>query len=416
MLNPRGPCFAANPDVSGIGVRTAIYAQNLLSFGPALLVLKDRKVTPTELETLETQSTTILITAFAILLSAIIQARTIGISNYHTSIVLYLSWMNNTNLFIYLLLYVYRRVNLSEAELADEVAGRQNAASSLKPGLRQRRARWILEAKKALFNPVIIIVATLDENDQTVLHNASQDGYMDIAKYLVVQKADLNMQYKDQETLLHIFAKYKNSEMIKYLAEHKADLNVQDARKKTVLHMSSETGDLEMVKYLAEHGADLNVQESGDLEMVKYLAEHKADLNVQEKKDLNMVKFLAEHQANLNMQGKIVVDKISWRVVEMYGISPACKMDVTFAGESLAVWMFRVDTGIPDGSKKNVLHFGAQAGSMDIVRYCIEECKMDVTAKDEYNKNVLHLGAEAGSMDIVRYCIEECKMDVTAKG
>ncbi|KAG6913376.1 hypothetical protein DXG01_007280, partial [Tephrocybe rancida] len=156
MLGPRSPCFVANPDVSGIGVRTAIYAQNLLSFGPALLALKDRKVTPTELETLETQSTTILITAFAILLSAIIQARTSGISNYHTSLVLNLSWMNNTNLFIYLLLYVYRRVNLSEAELADEVAGRLNAASSPKPSLR-RRARWILEAKKASFNPVIII-------------------------------------------------------------------------------------------------------------------------------------------------------------------------------------------------------------------------------------------------------------------
>ncbi|KAG6855249.1 hypothetical protein H0H87_006165, partial [Tephrocybe sp. NHM501043] len=146
-LDP-GPCFGANPDVSGIGVRIAIYAQNLLSFAPALLALRDKKVTPTELDALETQSTTILITAFAILVSTIVQARTSGISNYHASIVLDLSWMNNTNLFIYLLLYTYRRVNLSDTELKAEVKDESRVK-----GL----ARWIYEARKATVNPVIII-------------------------------------------------------------------------------------------------------------------------------------------------------------------------------------------------------------------------------------------------------------------
>ncbi|KAG6844213.1 hypothetical protein H0H87_008850 [Tephrocybe sp. NHM501043] len=157
VLGPSGPCFGANPDVSGIGVRTAIYAQNLLSFVPALLALKDGKVTPTELDALETQSTTILITAFAILVSTIVQASTSstsnrlnGISNYHASIVLDLSWMNNTNLFIYLLLYTYRRVNLSDDELGEEAMG------YLKPDT-PRLARCIYEARKAIMNHVIII-------------------------------------------------------------------------------------------------------------------------------------------------------------------------------------------------------------------------------------------------------------------
>ncbi|KAG6825575.1 hypothetical protein H0H87_009142, partial [Tephrocybe sp. NHM501043] len=141
-LDP-GPCFGANPDVSGIGVRIAIYAQNLLSFAPALLALKDKKVTPTELDALETQSSTILITAFAILVSTIVQARTSGISNYHTLIVLNLSWMNNTNLFIYLLLYTYHRVNLSDAELQAEPKYRLRYPV-------KRLARWIYEARKAI--------------------------------------------------------------------------------------------------------------------------------------------------------------------------------------------------------------------------------------------------------------------------
>ncbi|KAH8834439.1 hypothetical protein DL96DRAFT_1427048, partial [Flagelloscypha sp. PMI_526] len=94
-------------DIYGIGVRVAVYAQNLLSFFPAFWALKDGEVSRTELAGLETQSTTILITAFAVLVSAIIQAATGQINSFHTFVVLSLSWMNNTNTFIWVFLYVH---------------------------------------------------------------------------------------------------------------------------------------------------------------------------------------------------------------------------------------------------------------------------------------------------------------------
>jgi hypothetical protein len=97
----------ANPDISGIGVRVAIYIQNFLSFIPAFWALQDGKVTRKELRIVEKQATTILVTAFAILISAIVQAGTFNLSSLHTSIVLNLSWMNNTNVFIYFLLYIH---------------------------------------------------------------------------------------------------------------------------------------------------------------------------------------------------------------------------------------------------------------------------------------------------------------------
>ncbi|KAF6750490.1 hypothetical protein DFP72DRAFT_509336 [Ephemerocybe angulata] len=99
----------ANPDIAGIGVRIAIYAQNLLCFFPAFWALLDGKVTETELESAETQATTNLILAFAILISAMVQATTLGLTSYHASIVLNMSWMNNTNAFIYFLLYVQHK-------------------------------------------------------------------------------------------------------------------------------------------------------------------------------------------------------------------------------------------------------------------------------------------------------------------
>jgi hypothetical protein len=60
----------ANPDIAGVGIRVAIYIQNLLSFIPAFFALLDGKISVKELETVEKQSTTILITAFAVLISA----------------------------------------------------------------------------------------------------------------------------------------------------------------------------------------------------------------------------------------------------------------------------------------------------------------------------------------------------------
>ncbi|KAF6750506.1 hypothetical protein DFP72DRAFT_1013204, partial [Ephemerocybe angulata] len=99
----------ANPDIAGIGVRIAIYAQNLLCFFPAFWALLDGKVTETELESAETQATTNLVLAFAILISSMVQTTTLGLTSYHASIVLSMSWMNNTNAFIYFLLYVQHK-------------------------------------------------------------------------------------------------------------------------------------------------------------------------------------------------------------------------------------------------------------------------------------------------------------------
>ncbi|KAJ7839232.1 hypothetical protein B0H14DRAFT_2203572, partial [Mycena olivaceomarginata] len=85
-----------------------IYSQNLLSFIPVVWALWDGEVSEYELESIETQSTTILITTFAILISAMVQA-TRRLSSFHASIVPNLSWMNNTNTFIYFLLYVQHK-------------------------------------------------------------------------------------------------------------------------------------------------------------------------------------------------------------------------------------------------------------------------------------------------------------------
>ncbi|KAH6910721.1 hypothetical protein BKA70DRAFT_1062920, partial [Coprinopsis sp. MPI-PUGE-AT-0042] len=104
------------PDISGVGVRTATYAQNIICLLSALWALLDGKITQGKLDYAETQTTTNLILAFAILISSIVQARTLGMSNYHANIVLSMSWMNNTNAFVYFILYVHHKIGLPEGK------------------------------------------------------------------------------------------------------------------------------------------------------------------------------------------------------------------------------------------------------------------------------------------------------------
>ncbi|KAJ7259716.1 hypothetical protein C8J57DRAFT_1638766, partial [Mycena rebaudengoi] len=105
-------CIPANPDISGIGVRAAIYAQNLLCFLPVVAHLRDGTVTLDEMKGIRDQSIGMLAVAFAILISTIIQAATTAvdgqqITGFHAVIILDLSWMNNTSTWIWFLLYAH---------------------------------------------------------------------------------------------------------------------------------------------------------------------------------------------------------------------------------------------------------------------------------------------------------------------
>ncbi|KAF9440068.1 hypothetical protein P691DRAFT_688817, partial [Macrolepiota fuliginosa MF-IS2] len=93
------------PDISGIGVCTSIYAQNIITPILAICPFWDNKVKDKELKRVEEMSMLILLMACALLISAVMQALTTGMSTYYTLIIFNLGWMNNTNAFVYAILW-----------------------------------------------------------------------------------------------------------------------------------------------------------------------------------------------------------------------------------------------------------------------------------------------------------------------
>jgi hypothetical protein len=120
MSTGTGRCIPANPDISGIGVRTAIYAQNLLCFLPVILYLWDGEISVDELAGIQDQSTGMLAIAFAILIAtaSLAAGRNPTVSHYHAAIILDLSWMNNTSTWIWFILYIHERSRATYKDVA----------------------------------------------------------------------------------------------------------------------------------------------------------------------------------------------------------------------------------------------------------------------------------------------------------
>ncbi|KAJ7114824.1 hypothetical protein C8R44DRAFT_928725, partial [Mycena epipterygia] len=51
-----------------------------------------------------------------------VETRTSGLSNFHANIILSLSWMNNTNTFIYFLLYVQHKTQTGPKQINSDPA------------------------------------------------------------------------------------------------------------------------------------------------------------------------------------------------------------------------------------------------------------------------------------------------------
>jgi len=102
-------CIPANPDIAGIGVRAALYAQAILVFIPiALLPFTPNPVTGNSssglarklFDDVSVNVATVYVTGIALLIATFIQAQLSDFDLYHGIVVLNLSWLNVLTIFM----------------------------------------------------------------------------------------------------------------------------------------------------------------------------------------------------------------------------------------------------------------------------------------------------------------------------
>ena len=116
------------------------------------------------------------------------------------------------------------------------------------------------------------VISFQDKNE--ALTFASQEGHIDIVKYLVENGADIHAR---NDWALIMASENGHLDIVKYLVNEGADIHV---RKDWALRIASEKGHLDIVKYLVNEGADIHARDDwalrvasrkGHVEVVKFL-------------------------------------------------------------------------------------------------------------------------------------------------
>ncbi|XP_011705515.1 PREDICTED: alpha-latrocrustotoxin-Lt1a-like, partial [Wasmannia auropunctata] len=76
----------------------------------------------------------------------------------------------------------------------------------------------------------------------------------------------------------------------------------------------------------------------------------------------------------------------------------------------------RIDVNIRDNDSKTPLHWAASNGYLGIVKYLVEQKNADITARENGNGIPLHWAAGGGQLDIVKYFINEKHIDINIRG
>ncbi|ODN06545.1 putative ankyrin repeat protein [Orchesella cincta] len=258
--------------------------------------------------------------------------------------------------------------------------------------------------------------------ERTVIHFAAWHGNLSALEYFLAKGMDINTKCANLSTPLHyaVLGSTQNRsklELLKFLVDNKADLNARDRKSYTVLHhavTSPHEQVVEMVEYLMSCGADINAVDEGNCAVMNLAAQ-------------NMSPYLYDKllHAILNTSTRLeaIPDNqgctfIHWAVLLM---EPLKRTLETFAEHwdincvdtlkwnsvlFLAVQGKRSETCLnhliqlgADWKKLNakdltVLHYAALAGNLEAVKFFIKK-GCNVNARDVNGDTVLHTSLSA---------------------
>ncbi|PPR04324.1 hypothetical protein CVT24_013397 [Panaeolus cyanescens] len=151
-----GYTIPPNPDISGIGVRTAIYLQSLLCIIPAIISLCNSRLSKDDLEFVRAQSMTGITLSLAMLISATCQAlvEETGLAPYHLNVVLSVCLVASWNLGVYGVMKTWMGQRKLKGTRGREGAGRRIVDSCTSVNVDQEAAG--IEAGSAADNDQIV--------------------------------------------------------------------------------------------------------------------------------------------------------------------------------------------------------------------------------------------------------------------
>ena len=198
-----------------------------------------------------------------------------------------------------------------------------------------------------------------------LVREASSEELATILKY----HNDLEETDNRNRTALHIAVAQDKYDIVALLLDQGASINARDIDGKTPLHLAMPKTDSTMANYLIEKGASLTLQDTS----------------------AQAPFHLALYYGHINLIKKIFNEKNAYQLHELLELK--------------------------DESHKNVLHYAALNGTLEIVELLVKQ-GMDVNSNTLYDYTPLHYAARQGHFEVARYLIQTgAKADAkTTKG
>ncbi|XP_065333887.1 ankyrin-3-like isoform X2 [Cloeon dipterum] len=204
----------------------------------------------------------------------------------------------------------------------------------------------------------------LTKDGGNALHQTCVSGNLATAKFILGLKClNVNATMKSGKTALMIAAGRGHLELVKLLLENGADINIRNDYGSLAFHAAAATGDLKTVEYL------LSISETGSL------------------------------LEDRNKRGETPL------ILSCRNIYTKVFRYLLNAGANLQA----VDYG-----GRNVFLSACWAGNHIVAKHLVENCQFDPSAVTKHGENAVHCAASNRSFnkDILKYLIEDLKIDV----
>lgn len=242
------------------------------------------------------------------------------------------------------------------------------------------KVRQLVEADRTL-------AGSEDNERNTPLSLAAQNGRFEVVRFLLSQGADPNVRNRGGGSPLHLAAVAGHAEVVAALLDGKADLEIRDGQRNTPLAAACMRGVKPAVaKLLIGRGANVRVRNQWGQTPLHYASGGLGH-------DLELVELLIAKGADVNVRGRRGEAPLNW--VAGTGRLAAARLLIE-AGADLNP--YESASGTP-------LHQAIQQNQKELARFLIER-GANLTEKDPYGYTSLHLAAIRGFADIVASLIK----------
>ncbi|CAG2237659.1 unnamed protein product [Mytilus edulis] len=254
---------------------------------------------------------------------------------------------------------------------------------------------------------------------ETPLFLAVETNRIDIVKFQLDNKYDLNLCNDKAETPLFKASTTCQSDVVKLSLENNCDFNICNAQNESLLFISSMCGHADIVALLLKHNCDPNICNdnnispvfaachNGHTDVVKLLLENKCDPNICNDSNESLV-FIASSKGRYDTESPLFIAS-TWnisRVLPRYCRFFGCVNP--YSSFYLIVKLLlehNCDLNTCNAKHESALFGASMYGHTDIVMLLLEH-HCDPNICNEENESPLFIASRLGHTDIVRKLLE----------